>query len=72
MKQLQPSDALSRSRRCRRSRRRCDLKAPLVWRPDPARPGFKEEVARQASLLEGASEEIEALRFIAATFDWRD
>jgi len=72
MNQPKPSDALSRSRRCRSARRRDGLKVPRVWVPDPSRQGFKAEAARQASLLKGASEEVEALRFIAAAFDWRD
>ncbi|MCJ2058767.1 antitoxin MazE family protein [Methylobacterium sp. J-048] len=72
MNQPKPSDALSRSQRRHRARRRDGLKVPRVWVPNPSRPGFKEEAPRQASLLKGASEEVEALRFIAAAFDWRD
>ena len=44
-------------------------------RPNPAAPGFVEEARRQAQLLRGAPEEIEAVEFIEAvanTEGWTD
>ena len=42
------------------------MKLVRVWVPNPSAPGFREEAARQAKLLRGAPEELEALDFIEA------
>ncbi len=42
------------------------MKMLRVWVPDPHAPGFAAEAERQAALLKGAPEELEALAFIAA------
>ena len=46
------------------------MKLLRVWVPDPARPEFVEEAKRQAYTLRGRHEEIEALTFIEAAFEW--
>ena len=46
------------------------MKLLRVWVPDPARPEFVEEAKRQAYALRGRHEEIEALTFIEAAFEW--
>lgn len=48
------------------------MKWVRIWVPDPAAPGFREEVGRQAALLRGASEEQDALSAIEALADWDD
>jgi hypothetical protein len=46
------------------------MKLLRVWVPDPTRPEFAAEAARQARLLRGRPEEAEALTFIEAAFPW--
>ena len=46
------------------------MKLLRVWVPDPARPEFVEEAKRQAYILRGRHEEIDALTFIEAAFEW--
>jgi len=46
------------------------MKLLRVWVPDPQRPEFAKEAARQAKLLRGRPEEKEALDFIEAAFKW--
>jgi hypothetical protein len=46
------------------------MKLLRVWVPDPTRPEFAKEAARQAALLRGRPEEKEALDFIEAAFKW--
>ncbi len=48
------------------------MKLLRLWVPDPMAPCFIEEAKRQAALLRGAPEEIEALRFIEAVADRGD
>ena len=57
------SDKYSRYRDRQRAK---GLKEVRMWLPDPAAPGFKEEVARQAALLRNAPEEIEIMNFVDA------
>jgi hypothetical protein len=52
--------------RYRENQRRRGMKMLRVWVPDPHAPGFAAEAERQAALLKGAPEELEALAFIAA------
>jgi hypothetical protein len=42
------------------------MKLVRIWVPDPKAPGFAEEAERQAKLLRGAPEELEAADFIEA------
>ncbi|MDR3576838.1 MAG: antitoxin MazE family protein [Anaerolineaceae bacterium] len=64
-------DGLSKFQRYRETRKKAGMKLLRIWVPDPHAPGFAEEVARQAKLLKGAPEELEALDFIeAAAADW--
>lgn len=62
-------DGLDKFRRYRATRRARAMKLLRVWVPDPHAPGFREEAMRQALLLRGAPEELEALDFIEAAAD---
>lgn len=62
-------DGLNKFQRYRSSKRARGMKLLRMWVPDPAAPGFAEEARRQAALLQGAPEEIEALAFIEAVAD---
>ena len=46
------------------------MKLLRVRVPDPAAPEFRAEAERQAALLHGAHEDVDALRFIEAAADW--
>jgi hypothetical protein len=48
------------------------MKLLRVWVPDPTRPEFALEAERQGRLLSGRPEEMEALVFIEAAFNWPD
>ena len=63
-------DGLTKFQRYRRAQTDKGLKLLRVWVPDPARPGFAKEAARQARLLRGRPEEEEALALIEAVFPW--
>lgn len=67
---LPPDDGLTKFQRHRQAQARRGMKLLRVWVPDPKAPEFQAEVARQTSLLHGAPEEDEALRYIADTADW--
>ena len=56
-----PEDGLTKFQRYRRARIDKGMKLLRVWVPDPARPEFAKEAARQARLLRGRPEEAEAL-----------
>jgi hypothetical protein len=67
-------DGLDKFRRFRLDRKARGMKLLRIWVPDPKAPGFAEEARRQAALLRGAPEELEALDFIEAvadTTDWK-
>jgi Protein of unknown function (DUF3018) len=63
-------DGLTKFQRYRRTQADRGMKLLRVWVPDPMRPGFAKEAARQAQLLRGRPEEAEALTFIEAAFPW--
>ena len=65
-------DGLTKAQRYRKSQHHRGMKLLRVWVPDPHRPEFAAEAARQGALLRGCPEEIEALRFIDAAFSWPD
>ncbi len=68
-------DGQDRFQRYRANKHSRGMKLLRVWVPDPAAPGFVEEARRQAQLLRGAPEEIEAVEFIEAvanTEGWTD
>jgi len=62
--------AESKFRRYREAQRQRGMKLLRVWVPDPRRPEFAAESARQAAMLRGRPEEQEALAFAEAAFDW--
>jgi hypothetical protein len=64
--------AENKFRRYRQAQRQRGMKLLRVWVPDPRRPEFAAEAARQATMLRGRPEEQEALAFAEAAFDWRD
>ena len=65
-------DGLTKFQRYRRTQADKGMKLLRVWVPDPTRPEFAKEAARQARLLRGRPEEAEALTFIGAVFPWPD
>jgi hypothetical protein len=65
-------DGLDKFRRYRANRKASGMKLLRVWVPDPHAPGFRDEARRQAALLRGAPEEIDALDFIEAVGDVGD
>lgn len=56
----------SKYQRFRARRAHQGMKLLRVWVPNPHAPGFREEAARQAAILQGAPEEQETLAFIEA------
>ena len=72
MPQTAGRDGLDKFQRYRRSRRAQGMKLLRIWVPDPHTPGFRAEAERQAKLLLGAPEELEALDFIDAVVDPSD
>lgn len=63
-------DGLTKTQRYREAQHHRGMKLLRVWVPDPHRPEFAREAARQAALLRGRAEETEALAFIDAAFSW--
>lgn len=61
--------ASNKFQRYRQRRRALGLKEVRLWIPDPAAPGFREEIARQAASLRGAAEEAEIMAFVDAAWD---
>ncbi len=46
------------------------MKLLRIWVPDPRRPEFAKEAARQGKLLRERPEEKEAMAFIEAVVEW--
>lgn len=61
---------LTRPLRPRMTPQRKGMRLLRVWVPDTRLSGFVAEANRQAKLLGGSPEEIEALRFIESAFEW--
>ena len=68
----EPDDGLDKFKRYRASKQHRGMKLLRVWVPDPRRPEFAMEAARQAALLRGRAEEADALAFIEAGMAWPD
>jgi hypothetical protein len=66
------SHGLTKFQRYHRAQTDKGMKLLRVWVPDPTRPEFAKEAARQARLLRGRPEEEEALAFIDAVSPWPD
>ena len=66
------ADEISKFQRYRQSQRKRGMKLLRVWVPDPRRPEFAQEAARQAEILRKRPEEREAMAFIEAAFPWPD
>jgi hypothetical protein len=66
------NDGLTKFQRYRRAQTDKGMKLLRVWVPDPTRPEFAKEAARQTRRLRGRLEETEALAFIDAAFPWPD
>jgi hypothetical protein len=67
-------DGRDKFQRHRANRKARGMKLLRIWVPDPKAAGFADEAKRQAALLRGAPEELDALEFIQAamdTDDWR-
>jgi hypothetical protein len=71
MTRERPDSTTTKLERHRNAKRHKGMKRVRIWVPDPTAPGFREEAERQAALLRGAPEELEALRFIEAV-RWPD
>ena len=65
-------DGLDKFRRYRAGQKQLGMKLVRLWVPDPKAPGFSRQVRRQARLLRGAPEELDALAFIEAAADLRE
>ncbi len=63
-------DGLTKFQRYRKAQHSKGMKLLRVWVPDPHRPEFAKEAARQSKLLRGRAEEKETLAFIDAAFKW--
>ena len=63
-------DGLDKFKRYRETKRHKGMRLLRIWAPDPRRPEFAEEAARQAAQLRGQADEGEALAFIEAAFEW--
>lgn len=72
MPRIVATDGLDKFRRHREARRARGMKLVRIWVPDPNAPGFRGEASRQAALLRGAPEELEALDVVEAMADWGD
>ena len=72
MPRIAKQDGLDKFRRLRADRKARGMKLLRIWVHDPKAPGFAEEARRQAALLRGAPEELEALDFIEAVMDTDD
>ena len=72
MPPIAKQDGLDKFRRLRADRKARGMKLLRIWVRDPKAPGFAEEARRQAALLRGAPEELEALDFIEAVMDTDD
>ncbi|WP_082767431.1 antitoxin MazE family protein [Bosea sp. PAMC 26642] len=63
--------AQSKFARYRASKKRQGLKLLRIWVPDVNAPGFAEEAARQAAIINAAPDNAEIMAFIdASTLDW--
>ena len=63
-------DGLSKFQRYRKSQESRGMKLLRIWVPDPRRPEFAKEAARQGKLLRERPEEKEAMAFIEAVVEW--
>lgn len=72
MPRAAPVESRNKFQRYRESQRARGMKLLRVWVPDTRAPGFREEAMRQAMVLRGAPEEVDALAFIEAAGDWSD
>ena len=63
-------DGLTKFQRYRQGQLSRGMKLLRIWVPDPKRPEFAKEAARQGKLLRGRSEEKETMAFIEAAFAW--
>lgn len=62
----QTDDGLTKFQGYRQPMQHRGMKQVRIWVPDPSRPEFAAEAARQGLLLRGRPEEAEALQFIAS------
>jgi hypothetical protein len=69
-KRTTTEDGRDKFKRYRETKRHRGMRLLRVWVPDPRRPEFAEEAARQAARLRGQPDEQEALAFIEAAFEW--
>lgn len=63
-------EGLTKFQRYRQQHQRRGMKQLRIWVPDPNRPEFAAEARRQGLFLHGRAEEVEALSFIGAAFEW--
>lgn len=63
-------DGLNKFQRYRAARRHKGMRLLRVWVPDTRAPEFAREAERQAKLLQGRPEELEALDFVELAFGW--
>ena len=63
-------DGVDKHKRFRATQRAKGLRLVRIWLPDPRAPEFQAEARRQAALIRGTPEDIEALDFIEAAGDF--
>ena len=71
-RQSHPANSSDKFQRYRASKKAAGMKLVRLWISDPRTPGFEAEAERQANLLRGAPEEVDALDFIAVAADGGD
>jgi hypothetical protein len=64
------TDGIDKHKRYRMNQKKKGMRLLRMWVPDTRTPEFRAEAKRQALLLRGAPEELEALDFIEAVGDF--
>ena len=67
---LEQEGGPSKFQRYRKSQESKGMKLLRIWVPDPRRPEFAKEAARQGKLLRARQEERESMEFIATVVEW--
>jgi hypothetical protein len=66
------NDGVDKHTRHRMNQKKRGLKLVRMWLPDTSTPEFRAEAKRQAALIRGTPEDVEAMDFIEAAADIDD